>query len=342
MKRKKPPLKEQERKTLIGIFASYDSITKNNQLVKIIEKLYEMRRKTLESFHFIFTGGTFNRVVLGSDVDKGITPVKKDVRDFLLKNSTRIPTRREGGITMLANFVVNRQCRIIWPFLDPGEPHWFNQENLALMRLCDVWKVKRLMNSGSVMSWFKDEAPRDIKWNQEPVPPVLKFPDGDQLNPTSYSARDSAGKYTYLNLEFNRKGAPEKPNTIALIAHDDMKTRMIDFAVEYQRELSDFGRILATGTTGRDVIEATGGNLKVTRCQSGPKGGDIQIATEILANRCEYVVFFVDPLHPHPHAEDIRVVLGACMIHDQVRMFTNEVQAREWIEQKYRAGSSYA
>ena len=227
---------------------------------------------------------------------------------------------------------MNRQCRIIWPFLDPAEPHWLNQENLALMRLCDVWKVKRLMNSGSVMSWFNSEAPRDIKWNQEPVPPVLKFPDGDELMPEPYKE----GAYEYLKL--NYKSAQKKPNTIALIAHDDMKTRMIDFAVEYQRELSKFSRILATGTTGRDVTEATGGKLIVTRCQSGPKGGDIQIATEILAGRCDFVIFFVDPLHPHPHAEDIRVVFGACMIQDQVHMFTNEVQAREWIEQEYRAG----
>ncbi|MCR4319137.1 MAG: methylglyoxal synthase [Candidatus Brocadiaceae bacterium] len=330
--RKKRSINKQEDKTLIGVFASYDSITKNNQLARTIENLYEMNKERLKNFHFIFTGGTFNRVVLGSDKDKGINPVKKEVVEFLLKNSTRIPSRREGGVTTLANFVVNRQCRVIWPFLDPAEPHWLNQENLALMRLCDVWKVKRLMNSGSVMSWFGSEAPRDIRWNQEPVPLVLKFPDGDALRPESYKE----GEYEYLNL--NYKLAQKKPNTIALIAHDDMKTRMIDFAVEYQRELSKFSRILATGTTGRDVTEATCGKLCITRCQSGPKGGDIQIAIEILAGRCDFVIFFVDPLHPHPHAEDIRVVFGACMIQDQVRMFTNEVQAREWIEQEYRSG----
>lgn len=325
---------KQEDKTLIGVFASYDSITKNNQLARTIENLFEKNIERLKNFHFIFTGGTFRRVVLGSDKDKGINPVKTDVVKFLLENSTCIPSRREGGVTTLANFVVNRQCRVIWPFLDPAESHWLNQENLALMRLCDVWKVKRLMNSGSVISWFKSEAPRDTRWNQEPVPPVLKFPDGDELKPVHYHYTE--GPNEYLNL--NYKLAKEKPNTIALIAHDDMKTRMIDFAVEYQRELSKFSRILATGTTGRDVTEATSENLRVTRCQSGPKGGDIQIATEILAGRCDFVIFFVDPLHPHPHAEDIRVVFGACMIQDQVRMFTNEVQAREWIEQEYRSG----
>ena len=333
-KQRNTPHNNQENKTLIGIFASYDSFNKNRQLSETIEELYKSDQKRLQNFHFIITGGTFRRIILGKDKDKGFVPVKEEVLEFLLKSSTCIPSRREGGVTTLANFVVNRQCRIIWPFLDPAEPHWLNQENLALMRLCDVWKVKRLMNSGSVMSWFDSEAPRDIKWNQEPVPPVLKFPDGDTLIPELYEDKEGACKYLKLNYKLPQK----KSNTIALIAHDDMKTRMIDFAVEYQRELSKFSRLLATGTTGRDVMEATGRKLTVTCCQSGPKGGDIQIATEILAGRCDFVIFFVDPLHPHPHAEDIKVVFGSCMIQDQVRMFTNEVQAREWIEQEYRAG----
>ncbi|MCJ7515474.1 MAG: methylglyoxal synthase [Dehalococcoidia bacterium] len=125
--------------------------------------------------------------------------------------------------------------------------------------------------------------------------------------------------------------------TIALIAHDAMKERMIEFATEYENELSAFGRILATGTTGREVEAATrklGG--KIFRCRSGPKGGDVEIATEILYGRCDVVIFFIDPLHPHPHIEDIRVVFGACMTEDEVRMLTNEVQARKWMDEVVR------
>ena len=122
--------------------------------------------------------------------------------------------------------------------------------------------------------------------------------------------------------------------TIALIAHDDMKSRMVEFAIDFEPELSLFARILTTGTTGRQVTDAVPKlekEKKIYRYHSGPKGGDIEIATEILLGRCHVVVFFVDPLHPHPHIEDIRVVFGACMIRDQVRMLTNEMQAREWM-----------
>ena len=121
--------------------------------------------------------------------------------------------------------------------------------------------------------------------------------------------------------------------TIALIAHDEMKQRMVDFAVEYERELSAFGRILATGTTGLEVEDATRKLAgKIKRYRSGPKGGDIEIATEILYGRCDVVVFLIDPLNPHPHIEDIRTVFAACMVEGEVLMLTNEVQAREWMD----------
>jgi methylglyoxal synthase len=64
---------------------------------------------------------------------------------------------------------------------------------------------------------------------------------------------------------------------------------------------------------------------------SGPKGGDIEVATEIIFGRCHVVIFLIDPLKPHPHLDDIRVILGAGMMQD-VEMLTNERQAREWME----------
>jgi methylglyoxal synthase len=128
--------------------------------------------------------------------------------------------------------------------------------------------------------------------------------------------------------------------TIALIAHDEMKPRMVDFAIDNEHILARFGRILTTGTTGQAVANATHTlGPKIYRYHSGPKGGDIEIATEILFGRCHVVVFLVDPLHSHAHIEDIRVVFGACMIQDHVRMLTNEMQAREWIERVARRKS---
>src|ERR1044072_8754053 len=59
---------------------------------------------------------------------------------------------------------------------------------------------------------------------------------------------------------------------IALIAHDQKKNDMADFARHHQAELWRF-RIVATGTTGGRVQDACPG-LEVTRLKSGPLGGD--------------------------------------------------------------------
>jgi methylglyoxal synthase len=85
---------------------------------------------------------------------------------------------------------------------------------------------------------------------------------------------------------------------VALIAHDEMKKRMIDFAIDHEDELNAFGRIIATGTTGREVAAATSRRIenKLIRCHSGPHGGDIELATAILYGCCDLVIFFVDPL----------------------------------------------
>lgn len=319
-------------RTLIAVLASFDSEIKHSSLVEAFESIYKHDHDKLERFHFLFTGGTFERIFFPQPgTFSGIRRMDDRVRRSILSRATRLPERREGGVTILANYVVRRQCGIVWPFLDPAEPHWLNPENLALMRLCDVWQVKRLMNKGSVEGWFRNEADKDITRNLQLQPPPLTFEDGTELAAIPGERKE---KYFQVKLrDGNRYFAPKVGDTIALIAHDEMKAKMIDFVTQYETELSRFERILATGTTGREVKEASKIlQNKVTPCRSGPKGGDIQIATEILAGRCHVVVFFVDPLHAHPHAEDIRVVFGACMIENNVQMLTNEVHAREWMD----------
>lgn len=367
-------------KTLIAVLASHDSIIKNNELARVFEHLYKGdTEKRLGDFHFVFTGGTFRRLILGVD-DPGrdriikdpetypvtsenqarfIYPIDPEVRDFIMKpdnngspNLTVLPDHAEGGVTVLANLIVQRQCSIIWPFLSPITVHWLtNPENLALMRLCDLWNAKRLMNGQSVRTWFHDEADRDFKRNPQEIPLkiCLCTRDKDNLPPLPKANLRSEDSMLWYEVELPvRKRRDDifwtqfDKQTIALIAHDEMKSRMIDFAIQYENELDNFQRILATGTTGQEIINACKKlreNNKVRRCLSGPKGGDIEIATEILFNRCHIVVFFIDPLHPHPHIDDIRVVFSACMaeiLNNDVRMLTNQVQAWEWMEAAVR------
>ncbi len=66
--------------------------------------------------------------------------------------------------------------------------------------------------------------------------------------------------------------------TIALIAHDGKKDALQHFAQAHREELAQFD-LVATGTTGKRIADATG--LSVERVLSGPLGGDAQIAARI-------------------------------------------------------------
>ncbi|MCO7176168.1 methylglyoxal synthase [Sporolactobacillus kofuensis] len=93
---------------------------------------------------------------------------------------------------------------------------------------------------------------------------------------------------------------------IALIAHDKKKPEMVDFAIAYKNVLQNH-KLYATGTTGMNVMEATG--LSVHRFQSGPLGGDQQIGAMIASNEMDMVIFLRDPLTAQPHEPDVNALL---------------------------------
>ncbi len=359
-----------EQKRLVGVLAAHDSKRKNDSLASVFRILYKINSEWLKKFHFVFTGGTFDRIVLPTDVgrtkvdEKEFIPIArkdeqdeeipKDLEELMKKerkygvsvdsalgaqnaimcNSTRLPKFREGGVTLLSYLVVQQKISIVMPFLDPHTTHWLHPENLALMRLCDFWKAKRLMNTGSVEKWFVNEAETDSKQNREYCPPDLV------LNSSGARAlREDHGNCKEIKITKVLNRPTEWPRsideigemTIALIAHDGMKEEMVDFVKKYRRVLERFNRILATGDTGRKVKEAAG-ELKVFPYRPGPEGGDIQIATEALYDQCHAVIFFTNPLRPHPHPEDIRTLFAVCMIQDKIEILANDIHARRWMD----------
>ena len=100
---------------------------------------------------------------------------------------------------------------------------------------------------------------------------------------------------------------------LALIAHDDEKPEMIELVESYESVLSGF-ELVGTGTTGKRVAEETG--LTVERKESGPLGGDAQIAAEVAGERLDGIVFLRDPLMAQPHEPDISALLRICDVHD--------------------------
>ncbi|TCO79978.1 methylglyoxal synthase [Marinisporobacter balticus] len=99
---------------------------------------------------------------------------------------------------------------------------------------------------------------------------------------------------------------------IALIAHDKKKESIVNFSIAYKHTLTKY-ELVATGTTGERITEATGLNVK--RFQSGPLGGDQQIGAEIAKNKIDLVIFLRDPLTAQPHEPDILALLRLCDVY---------------------------
>ena len=110
---------------------------------------------------------------------------------------------------------------------------------------------------------------------------------------------------------------------VALIAHDNKKPEIIEWAKKNKEILSKF-ELCGTGTTAKKVSEATG--LEVKRYLSGPLGGDQQIGAKVAEGEIDLVVFFCDPLQAQPHDPDVKALLRIANVYD-VPIATNTATA---------------
>jgi methylglyoxal synthase len=108
-----------------------------------------------------------------------------------------------------------------------------------------------------------------------------------------------------------QKIAMEHDKKIALVAHDNKKSDLLEWA-KYNRFLLAHHELYATGTTGTALEREL--DLKVNRLQSGPLGGDQQIGAKIVDNEIDFLIFFWDPLEPQPHDPDVKALLRMAVV----------------------------
>lgn len=105
----------------------------------------------------------------------------------------------------------------------------------------------------------------------------------------------------------------EKQKKIALIAHDNKKADLLEWA-KFNRDLLFRHLLYGTGTTGQ--IIATELDLKVHRFVSGPLGGDQQIGSKIVEGVLDFIIFFWDPLESQPHDVDVKALLRIAVLYN--------------------------
>jgi len=109
-----------------------------------------------------------------------------------------------------------------------------------------------------------------------------------------------------------------KKLAIALVAHDRRKADMVDWAI-YNADMLSKHKLICTGTTGGLIEKAMrerGIEVDIMRMNSGPLGGDAEIAALVVRKQVDLAIFLIDDLNAQPHEADIQMLLRQCRVHN--------------------------
>ncbi len=99
---------------------------------------------------------------------------------------------------------------------------------------------------------------------------------------------------------------------LALIAHDQKKTAIVEFVRRHQPLFSRHS-LVATGSTGKLLNQELG--LSIECVAHGPDGGDLIIGGRVAEGKITAVIFFRDPLTAQPHEPDVSALMRVCDVH---------------------------
>ena len=117
----------------------------------------------------------------------------------------------------------------------------------------------------------------------------------------------------------------EVTKRIALVAHDNQKHDLLEW-VKWNHVVLLRHTLVCTGTTGRLVEEALTRistddatdthSVEMIKLKSGPLGGDQQLGAMIADGGINFIIFFWDPMEPHPHDVDVKALLRIAVVYN--------------------------
>jgi methylglyoxal synthase len=110
---------------------------------------------------------------------------------------------------------------------------------------------------------------------------------------------------------------------IALVAHDNCKKDLVEW-VGWNWKLLIKHQLICTGTSGALVEKALNKKiesespteLNIIKLKSGPFGGDQQLGAKIVEGGVDIIIFFWDPMEPHPHDVDVKALLRIAVLYN--------------------------
>ena len=112
---------------------------------------------------------------------------------------------------------------------------------------------------------------------------------------------------------------------IALVAHDNRKRDLVEW-VEWNYRILLGHNLICTGTTGlmieevlkRKLVKENSEQLlkSIIKLKSGPLGGDQQLGAMITDGGIDVLIFFWDPMQPHPHDVDVKALLRIAVVYN--------------------------
>ena len=114
-----------------------------------------------------------------------------------------------------------------------------------------------------------------------------------------------------ISDSFQSAFRPKEMRCLALVAHNNMKPAMKAFVQTRQEVLKKF-RLTGTSTTMtmlRSIFDSDKDVMYGPTFKSGPLGGDAEVCALMCQEDLGGILFFMDPLDPHPHQCDIDALI---------------------------------